>query len=114
MRGILGVGRPLGWVLLGAAAVLWISGQVLGWDELVVAATVLAAVVALCALFLIGRTNSDVGLDLTSTRVVVGERAIGALTLANSGSRAILPSRVVLAVGAGLVQFAVNRVAPGE
>lgn len=114
MREILGVVRPLGWVLLGAAAVLWISGQVLGWDELVVAATVLAAVVALCALFLIGRTNYDVGLDLTRTRVVVGERAIGALTLANSGSRAILPSRVVLPVGAGRGEFAVKRLAPGE
>ena len=40
----------------------------------------------LCLLFLIGRTAYDVSLDLNRTRVVVGERAVGALTLANTGS----------------------------
>ena len=64
-------------------------------------------------LFLIGRTAYDVGLDLTRTHVVVGERAVGALTLANTGRRAILPSRVILPVGAGRGVFAVPRLPAG-
>jgi uncharacterized protein (DUF58 family) len=114
VRDVLGVVRPLGWVAIASAVVLWTAGAILGWRELVVTATVLAFLLAICALFLFGRTNYDVGLDLSRTRVVVGERAVGALTLANTGRRAILPSRVVLPVGAGRGEFSVKRLAPGE
>ncbi|AXL11127.1 DUF58 domain-containing protein [Microbacterium foliorum] len=106
--------RPLAWVLMALAVGLWILGQSAGWAEFTIAAAVIALTVALCALFLIGRTAYDVALDLARTRVVVGERAIGGLTLANHGSRAILPSRVVLPVGAGRGEFGIQRLAPGE
>ncbi|WEK61958.1 MAG: DUF58 domain-containing protein [Candidatus Microbacterium colombiense] len=106
--------RPLAWVLIGLAIGFWILGQIGGWSEFTVAAVVIAITVALCALFLIGRTAYDVSLDLARTRVVVGERAVGALTLANRGSRAILPSRVVLPVGAGRGEFGIQRLAAGE
>jgi uncharacterized protein (DUF58 family) len=113
VRGALGVVRPVAWVLIGAAVVLWASGRILGWWELTVAAVVVTSVLVLCLLFLIGRTAYDVSLDLNRTRVVVGERAIGALTLANRGRRAILPSRVLLPVGSGRGVFDVHRLAPG-
>nr|WP_314845658.1 DUF58 domain-containing protein [uncultured Microbacterium sp.] len=106
--------RPLAWVLMALAIGLWILGQSAGWAEFTIAAAVIAITVALCALFLIGRTAYDVALDLARTRVVVGERAIGGLTLANRGTRAILPSRVVLPVGAGRGEFGIQRLAPGE
>lgn len=106
--------RPLAWVLIAAAILFWVGGQLLGWVEFTVAAVVIALTLVLCALFLIGRTQYDVSLDLTRTRVVVGERAVGALTLANRGTRAILPSRVVLPVGAGRGEFGIQRLAPGE
>ncbi|CAH0231030.1 DUF58 domain-containing protein [Microbacterium foliorum] len=106
--------RPLAWVLMALAVGLWILGQSAGWAEFTIAAAVIALTVALCALFLIGRTAYDVALDLARTRVVVGERAIGGLTLANHGTRAILPSRVVLPVGAGRGEFGIQRLAPGE
>ncbi|MFD7869688.1 MULTISPECIES: DUF58 domain-containing protein [Microbacterium] len=106
--------RPLAWVLMGLAVGFWILGQVAGWAEFTIAAIVIAMAVAVCALFLIGRTAYDVSLDLARTRVVVGERAVGALTLANRGSRAILPSRVVLPVGSGRGEFGIQRLAPGE
>lgn len=106
--------RPLAWVLIALAVGFWIVGQIGGWTELTFAAIVIAFTVILCALFLIGRTAYDVSLDLARTRVVVGERAIGALTLANRGTRAILPSRVVLPVGAGRGEFGIQRLAPGE
>jgi len=114
VRGILRVARPLAWVLLATAVVLFVAGRILGWQELVIAAVVVTTVLVLCTFFLIGRTDYDVGLDLNRTRVVVGERAVGALSLANTGTRAILPSRIVLPVGAGRGEFAVRRLAPGD
>lgn len=114
LRKITAAIRPLAWVLMSLAIVFWVLGQIAGWAEFTVAAVVIAIAVTLCALFLIGRTAYDVSLDLARTRVVVGERAVGALTLANRGSRAILPSRVVLPVGAGRGEFGIQRLAPGE
>ncbi|MFE4725063.1 DUF58 domain-containing protein [Microbacterium sp. NPDC056736] len=111
---VFGVVRPAAWVLSAGAVALWIAGQALGWWELTVAAVVVAVVLLLCLLFLIGRTAYDVSLDLNRTRVVVGERAVGALTLANTGSRAILPSRVLLPVGNGRGVFDVDRLAAGQ
>lgn len=113
LRGVLSVVRPAAWVLIFAAIALWVSGSVLGWWELTVAAVVVTTVLVLCVLFLIGRTAYDITLDLNRTRVVVGERAVGALTLANTGNRAILPSRVLLPVGAGRGVFDIHRLAPG-
>ncbi|MEZ3161446.1 DUF58 domain-containing protein [Microbacterium sp. BWT-B31] len=112
--GVVRVVRPVAWVLIAGAIALWWAGQVLGWWELTVAAVVVTAVLALCALFLIGRTAYDVSLDLNRTHVVVGERAVGALTLSNSGDRAILPSRVILPVGAGRGVFEIGRLAGGD
>jgi len=114
LRRITAAIRPLAWVLMALAVGFWIIGQIGGWAEFTFAAVVIAITVVLCALFLIGRTAYDVSLDLARTRVVVGERAIGALKLANRGTRAILPSRVVLPVGAGRGEFGIQRLAPGE
>lgn len=114
LRGVLSVVRPAAWVLIALAIVLWVSGRLLGWWELTVAAVVVTTVLALCLLFLIGRTAYDITLDLNRTRVVVGERAVGALTLANTGGRAILPSRVLLPVGSGRGVFDIHRLAPGD
>ena len=112
-RAVARVARPAAWVLLVAAVVLWIAGQGLGWWELTVAAVVLTVTLVICAIFLFGRTAYEVGLDLTRTHVVVGERAVGALSLANTGRRAILPSRVILPVGSGRGVFAVPRLPAG-
>ncbi|HEX5858838.1 MAG TPA: DUF58 domain-containing protein [Microbacterium sp.] len=112
-RAVARVARPASWVLLAAAAVLWIAGQGLGWWELTVAAVVLTVTLLICAIFLFGRTAYEVGLDLTRTHVVVGERAVGALSLSNTSRRAILPSRVILPVGSGRGVFAVPRLPAG-
>lgn len=114
LRRIAAVIRPLGWTAIGLAFAFWIAGALMGWQELIVTAIVLAAVVVVCSVFLIGRTEYDVALDLARTRVVVGERAVGALTLSNGGARAILPSRVVLPVGTGRGEFSIQRLAPGQ
>ncbi|GAA3917392.1 DUF58 domain-containing protein [Microbacterium invictum] len=114
VRDVAAVIRPLGWVLIGAAILLWVVALTLGWEEAMIAAAVVTAVVVLSLPFLFGRTTYDVDLDLTRSHVVVGERAVGALTLSNTTSRAILPSQVVLPVGAGRGLFQVPRLAPNE
>ncbi len=105
--------RPLGWVLLFATVLLWVVALSFGWQEMVIAAVILTAIVVISVPFLFGGTAYDVDLDLTRTHVVVGERAIGGLTLVNGTSRPILPSRVVLPVGSGRGEFDVPRLAPG-
>lgn len=113
LRRITAVIRPAAWQLMVLAVVLWIAGRMLSWQVLTITGTIIAVVLAVCALFLIGRTTYDIALDLARTRVVVGERAYGALKLANRSARAILPSRIVLPVGAGRGEFSVQRLAPG-
>lgn len=108
-----GVVRPVGWVVAALAVLLWTVTVWFGWIEAMVAAVVVTVTLLLCLLFLLGRTAYRVELDLTRTRVVVGERAVGALTLENATGRALLPAEVVLPVGAGRGLFQVPRLAAG-
>ncbi len=112
-RTIADVIRPLGWVFLVGAVVLWWLALAFGWKELMIAAVVVSVVALVSIAFLFGRTTYDIDLDLTRTRVVVGERAVGGLTLVNRTSRTILPSEVVLPVGHGRGVFQVPRLQPG-
>lgn len=113
LRRVVEVNRPLGWVFLVGAAVLWWLALAFGWKELMIAAVVVTVVIALSLGFLLGRTTYEIELDLTRTRVVVGERAVGGLTLANRTQRTILPAEVVLPVGHGRGVFQVPRLVPG-
>lgn len=113
LHGIADIVRPLGWVFLAGAVVLWWLALAFGWQEMLVAAVVLTVVLAVSVAFLFGRTAYEIELDLTRTRVVVGERAVGGLTLANRTSRTILPAEVVLPVGHGRGVFQVPRLVPG-
>ncbi|WP_405374891.1 MULTISPECIES: DUF58 domain-containing protein [unclassified Microbacterium] len=106
--------QAVGWVVIALAVVLWVTALMMGWQEAFVAAVIATVVIALCIAFLFGRTAYDVDLDLTRTRVVVGERAVGALTLANGTSRTLLPAEVVLPVGSGRGLFQVPRLQSGE
>lgn len=114
LRAVAEVVRPLGWVLIVGAVVLWWLALAFGWHEMLVAAVVVTVIVVVSVVFLFGRTTYDIDLDLTRTRVVVGERAVGGLTLANRTSRTILPSEVVLPVGHGRGVFQVPRLHPGD
>jgi len=114
VRAVRNTVSPLGWVFTIGAIALWIVALQLGWRELFVVAAIISVAVLVCLLFLIGRTAYDVTIDLTRTRVVVGEKAYGAMTLRNASSRAILPSRVVLPVGQGRGTFDVPRLSAGE
>lgn len=98
---------------LGSAVVAAAAGFWLGWVELLAVACVLAACLLAAIGFVLGRPAYRVSVDLASLRVVVGERASGALTVTGAGQRSTAPSRVELPVGAAVAAFAIPRLDPG-
>ena len=79
--------------------VAWIGAWQLGWQELAIAAAACLAAVLLAALFTVGRTDLRVETVINPQRVVVGERAVGELTVTNVARRRMLPVRLELPVG---------------
>jgi uncharacterized protein (DUF58 family) len=102
----------------GVAAIVALVACVLialifGWSEFMVAAVAIAALLVIGALFLFGRSAYQVEVDLQSTRVVAGERATGALTVRNGGTRRLLSSRMELPVGGSMASFRIPGLAGG-
>ena len=103
----------LGRVTAALAAACWLAGGVLGWHEVLIAALVLSLVLAVGVAFVLGRQAYAVQLDLTRTRVAVGDDAVGSLTVRNPGTRLLLPALLELPVGAATAVFELPRMAPG-
>lgn len=110
---VLSWATPFGWGVILAAVVTAVAGMRFHWQEMSVMTAAAGALLLICCAFLVGRTAYDARLDLGRTRVVVGERAVGALRLVNPGRRALLPTRVELPVGNGVAAFAIPRLAGG-
>ncbi|MFH5823504.1 DUF58 domain-containing protein [Georgenia sp. AZ-5] len=96
---------PAGWAAAAAGLPATVAGRHLGWAELVVAGAALLAVLAAALVFTVGRQPYGVDLRLSSARVVVGERAVGAVVVRNTAARPVLPARVELPVGTAEVAF---------
>jgi uncharacterized protein (DUF58 family) len=109
----LAVVRPAGWLALGVGGAGLGLGSAFDWTEVAVLALLLSGVSLLAVVFVLGRSTYAVSLDLPRLRVRVGEQAFGGLTLANTGSRAVLPALFVLPVGRGEAGFRVPRLAKG-
>jgi uncharacterized protein (DUF58 family) len=107
------IGTGLGWGVAVVTILLGLAAVILGWSEFSALAWIGLALLLVCGFFLIGRTGYQARLDLSRTRVVVGERAVGALELSNPGRRALLPVQVELPVGKGVATFAIPRLAGG-
>lgn len=102
---VMTVATPLGWLVLGLALVSLLLSAVYGWQEFTyLGAVLIAAVVVSCA-FLFGRASYDVLIELNPRRVVVGDRAMGRMLVANSGARRLPPTRMELPVGRGMAEF---------
>ncbi|MGO4535627.1 DUF58 domain-containing protein [Leifsonia sp. 2MCAF36] len=113
VRPVLGVVSALGWIALASAAVGLVLAVWLGWAEFLFIAMTLLAAVLLALAFVFGRSTYRVGIELNPRRVVAGDRALGRLTVANSGTRPVLPTRMELPVGEGQAVFAIPRLTPG-
>lgn len=105
---------PAGALVIVVMGVALAAGFLLGWQELTVLGLALAAMLAVSALYLVGRSTYAVEIELNPSRVVVGGRAMGQLTVRNDGSRALLPAVMELPVGGAVAEFGIPGLKPGE
>ena len=105
---------PLGWgtAIIGAGASL--AGVLFSWVEAAVLGFTCLTLVALSLLWSLGRAGHTVALRLANTRVTVGEKALGALTVTNPTSRRLRATMVELCVGAGANSFLCPPLGRGE
>jgi len=112
-RPVTDVVSPLGWTVAVGTLLAWWAGLRYHWAELVVLALVGTVVLLAAVVFVLGRFQYAVDLDLAGHRVVVGERAVGRIQVTNPTSRPLLPAVMELPVGVGLASFPVPRLRAG-
>lgn len=105
---------PLGRLLALLAGACWLLAAWWGWRELRVIAVSLLALGVLAVLFTLGRLDLSTQLRVEPSRVVVGERAAGALTLVNNRRRTAHGLRLDLPVGKATARFSVPHLKAGE
>lgn len=104
---------PLGWTMLVLVPVAFLLGYRLGWMELVIVAWAGTVILLIAALHLAGRNAFTVELGVPRSRVLVGERASGVVTIANPTRRRLLGVTVEVPVGPGLAEIAMPSLARG-
>lgn len=110
----LGIVTGFGWSLVALAIIAVPVGLTFGWSEVLAVGLAAAVAVALAIPFVIGRASFSARTELASSRVVVGERAVGRVIVRNEGVRASAPVRIEFPVGAARAQFRLPRLAAGE
>ena len=111
-RPVTDVVGPAGWLTFGAAVSAFIISWVFGWIEFTFLATTLMAALGVAVAFIFGRATYLVTIDLNPHRVVAGERALGQMTVTNTGENGLLPVRMELPVGGGVAEFVIPGLAP--
>jgi hypothetical protein len=111
---VLSVVSILGWVVLAAALLLWTSGQAWGWQEAKSAALVAFLLFFFAVAFVLGRSAYGVVLDMSRTRVAVGDDAVGSIAVSNTSSRPLLPADLELPVGSNTAVFHLPRMKPAQ
>jgi len=103
---------PLGWIVVCAAVIAFVLAFVVGWVEFAFIGFALAGGMLAACGYLFGRATYKVEIELNPRRVTAGDRAMGRMAVANTGSRPVLPTRMELPVGEGLAEFVVPRLPP--
>jgi uncharacterized protein (DUF58 family) len=110
---ISGVITPLGWSMLVAVPLAFVFGYRLGWVELVAVAWAGSVLVAVAAVYLVGRNAFIIELSVPHSRVVVGERATGLITVVNPTRRRLVGVKVEVPIGRGIAEIAMPGLARG-
>lgn len=110
---VLSVVSILGWSVLAAAILLWITGQAFGWQEATAASIAAFAMFVIAVAFILGRSSYGVVLDLARTRVAV-DSAVGSIAVSNTSARPLLPAALELPVGSTTAVFHLPRMKPGQ
>lgn len=106
--------RPAGVLALAAATVGTVAGLVFGWMEWIVAGAVAGVLLLMSVPFLFGTRSYDVALALGHRRIVAGEGVSARVIVRNGGPRIVLPGRIDVPVGDGLVEFDVPMLRAGR
>jgi uncharacterized protein (DUF58 family) len=96
----------LGWAMLVVVPLALLVGYAFGWLELVVVGFAGLVLVAVAAVYLIGRNSFEVTLGVGHNRVVVGDRATGRISVRNPTERRLLGVKIEVPVGRGLAEIA--------
>jgi len=96
---------PLAWVLVALTVVALLVGRWFGWEELTVVAVAGVALLAIGAVFMLGRFDLEVSVDVRPQRVMAGERAVAAVTAANRAGGRVLGASMELVVGDGAAEW---------
>ncbi|MFV0374264.1 DUF58 domain-containing protein [Microbacterium sp.] len=113
-RAVVRTVRPAGVFVLAAATFGLIGGIAFGWVEWIVAAAAALALLVLSVPFLAGSRSYGVDLTLSHERIVAGSEVDGAVVVRNIGRRSALPGRIDVPVGAGIVEFPIPLLRPGQ
>ncbi len=105
---------PAGWLMLAVAAAGLALGLAFGWIEFVVAGLIALVLLVLSVPFLFRGRAYEVDLVLEHDRVVAGTAVQGALTVRTTRGGIVLPGRVDVPVGEGLVDVFVPMLRPGQ
>lgn len=97
---------PLGWTMVVCVPLAFVFGYQFGWLELIAIGFAGTVLVVVAAIYLVGRNSFQIELDVPHSRVVVGERAVGRVTLSNPTRRRVLGIKVEIPVGRGLAELA--------
>lgn len=105
---------PSGWFVATWAVAGLTVGLVLGWVELLVGGLVAVMLVAIAALYLIGREPHEVSFALGHDSVVAGEPAQGSVAIGNARARIAWPTRIDLPIGPKVAEVYVPTLRGGE
>jgi uncharacterized protein (DUF58 family) len=112
-RRVSSVVTPLGWSMLLLVPAAFVFGYGLGWVELVAVAFAGTVLILIAAAYLVGRNAFAIDLTVAHSRVVVGDRAIGLITVTNPTRRRLIGVKVEVPVGRGLAEIAMPGLSRG-
>lgn len=96
---------PLGWSMTVLVPAAFVFGYAFGWVELVAVAFAGLILLAVAAIYLIGRNPIAVDLGTRHGHVVVGQPATGVVLVRNPSKRRALSTRIEVPIGGGAVGF---------
>ena len=110
---VLGVVKPVGWLVLGLGVVAAYVTATASWREMGVLATACLLLVALALPFLVGRTAVDVDLRLEPERVAAGDSVAASVVVTNTASSRLLPTTLEIPVGRAIHRYGIGALPPG-
>ncbi len=111
---VVSVVTPLGWACLALVVCMAWFATAFGWQEATALGILLGVLLVVGCAFIVGRSSYQVTLDLTRTRVAVGDNAVGGISVINTAPRPVMHSTLELPVGRAVASFPIPRLRPQE